>query len=92
MPQDLATFLLVRGPFAWLGYGWQGCTNDDVLSKYGVWGPELDEDYGEPVDTRCMETAPGSEIFTRKWTKATVDLDCKNWVGTIKMNDGRVFQ
>jgi len=25
--QDLATFLLVRGPFAWLGYTWSGCTD-----------------------------------------------------------------
>lgn len=25
--QDLATFLLVRGPYAWLGYEWSGCTD-----------------------------------------------------------------
>jgi len=23
--EDLATYLLVRGPYAWLGYGWLGC-------------------------------------------------------------------
>merc|ERR1712032_1806047 len=25
--QDLATFLLVRGPYAWIGYVWSGCTD-----------------------------------------------------------------
>jgi hypothetical protein len=34
--QDLATFLLVRGPFAWLGYGWNGCLNDKPSCSSGV--------------------------------------------------------
>ena len=25
--QDLATFLLGRGPYVWLGFGWSGCTD-----------------------------------------------------------------
>ena len=25
---DLANFLLVRGPHAWLGHGWHGCSLD----------------------------------------------------------------
>jgi hypothetical protein len=33
--QDLASFLVVRGPYAWLGYGWQGCTNGDVHAVHG---------------------------------------------------------
>ena len=24
--QDLAAFMLIRGPYAWLGYSWMGCT------------------------------------------------------------------
>lgn len=93
--QDLASFLLVRGPYAWLGYGWQGCTSGDLHayhgSGYAKWGTELDEDYGEPLE-RCHETAAGSEVFERKWSKATVQLDCKAWKGTIRMADGRVLQ
>ena len=27
--QDLATFLLVRGPYAWIGYARNGCTDED---------------------------------------------------------------
>lgn len=80
---------------AWLGYGWQGCTNGDVHSArgsgYGKWSSELDEDYGEPLES-CHETSPGSEVFERKWSKATVQLDCKAWKGTITMADGRVLQ
>ena len=30
--QDLATFLLVRGPYAWLGYVWSGCTDSGYPS------------------------------------------------------------
>ena len=52
----------------------------------------MDEDYGEPVDERCHETSAGSEVFQRKWTKATVQMDCKAWRGTITMADGRVLQ
>ena len=92
--QDLASFMLVRGPYAWLGYGWQGCTNGDthgMASGYGLWGKEMDEDFGHPLET-CHETAEGSEVFERKWSKATVQLDCKAWKGTIKMADGRLLE
>ena len=34
----------------------------------------------------CKETAKGSEVFVREWTKATVTLDCKNWLGNISMH------
>ena len=33
----------------------------------------------------CKETAAGSEVFTREYTKSTVSLDCKAWKGSIKM-------
>lgn len=86
--QDLASFLLIRGPYAWLGYSWMGCFNDKgdptcASIKYHF-PPELGVDYGEPLST-CSETAPGSEIFTRKWSKATVTLNCKTWEGNITM-------
>jgi len=93
--QDLATFLLVRGPYAWLGYGWQGCTEGPthgMQSGYGFWGKEMDENYGEPLEATCTETSPGSQVFERKWSLATVQLDCKAWRGKITMKDGRVFQ
>ncbi len=31
---DLASFMLVRGDYAWLGYGWIGCTLDKVPGSY----------------------------------------------------------
>ena len=43
----------------------------------------LNADYGEPVDAVCQETAPNSQIFTRKWTKATVSMDCNTYTPTI---------
>jgi hypothetical protein len=40
LKQDLANFLLIRGPFAWLGHGWKGC------SKNYPFPPEFNLDYG----------------------------------------------
>jgi len=102
--QDLATFLLVRGPFAWIGYTWSGCTDtayppgcnldcnaDDckpcrfpkARDSAPFTKPEgLGADYGEPVGY-CKETADGSGVFRRQWTKADVELDCTTFTATI---------
>jgi hypothetical protein len=45
---DLANFLLVRGPHAWLGHGWLGCSH-----KY-EYPAVLNADYGEPTEL-CHE-------------------------------------
>ena len=45
----------------------------------------LHTDYGMPVGT-CVETAPNSSIFTREYTKATVQVDCAKWEGTVTMH------
>jgi len=79
--QDVANFLLVRGPHAWLGHGWSGC------SKQYEWPAQLDADYGEPVDKICTETAPGSGVFTREWSKASIKMDCNSWKPTIMFKD-----
>ena len=76
--QDLANFLLIRGPYGWLGHGWKGC------SRTYLFPPELEADYGEPTGL-CAETAPNSGVFTREWTKASVQMDCNTWTPTIKM-------
>ena len=74
--QDIVNFLLVRGPYALLGHGWLGCSR-----TYEV-PPAINGDYGEPT-ALCGETAPGSGVFTRDWTKATVAMDCNSWTPTI---------
>ena len=45
---------------------------------------QLNWDYGEPTGL-CKETAPNSGVFTRDWTKATVQMDCNSWTPTITM-------
>ena len=74
---DIAAFLLVRGPYAWLGHGWSGCGSASY--EYPT---ELDGDYGEPLGL-CRETSPGSAVFTRQWTNANVTLDCNTWTANI---------
>ena len=78
LAQDLANFLLVRGDYAYLGHGWLGC------SKFYHFPPELNADYGTPTGL-CSETAAGSGVFVREWTRSTVQMDCNSWTPTITM-------
>jgi hypothetical protein len=87
--RDVATFLLVRGAFAWLGHGWIGCTSGSKAANETQYmrPAALDVDYGEPDDggAGCTETAPNSGVFTRQWTKAAVSVDCNALEGRINM-------
>jgi len=74
--QDVAIFLLVRGEYAWIGFGWIGCGGPWVRP------PQLDVDYGAPTSD-CKEIQPG--VFSREYSKATVTMDCPNYKATIKM-------
>eukprot|EP01079_Euglenida_sp_SAG-EU17-18_P006453 gene6453-6223_t len=77
--EDLANFLLIRGPYAWFGYGWRGCG-----AEYAYNRQLLDADYGEPTGL-CDETAPGSGVFQRDWSKAFVQVNCNTWSADIRM-------
>lgn len=74
--EDLATFLLLRGPYAWLGYGWVGCN-----AQY-EFRPELKIDYGTPLEY-CKETQPN--VFEREYTKAVAQMNCNTWSGSVKV-------
>lgn len=80
--QNLATFLLIRGPYAYLGYGVWGMSWP--ANELPTRPPELELDYGEPREL-CRETAKDSQIFTREWSKASVQINCKTWEAIIKM-------
>jgi hypothetical protein len=73
--QDLARFLLVRGPYSYIGWQWVGCS--DSYDR----PPQLEHDYGVPVDAVCREAAPG--VFEREWTSGMVRMDCNNWTATL---------
>ena len=73
MKQDLANFLLIRGPYAWLGHAWKGC------SKEYPFPAEFHLDYGEPVDEICSEQANHSGVFTREWDNVIVEMNCNTW-------------
>jgi len=75
--EDLATFLLVRGPYAWLGYGWVGCITDYEFPS------QLSQDFGKPTESSYSEVGT-SGVFTRKWSKATVSFDCNAWKGSVQ--------
>lgn len=77
--QDLAAFLLTRGPYAWIGYGWTGC----VDATHPFTRPaSLDTEYGDPAGD-CSESSPG--VFTREYTAASISLDCNSFTANITM-------
>jgi hypothetical protein len=77
--QATAQFLLTRGPFAWIGFfNWQ--FDDSVVRPRPV---EWDTDYGVP-EGPCTETAKGSGMFSRSWSKATVTWNCHTATGEIQ--------
>jgi hypothetical protein len=82
--QDTAQFLLVRGPHAWLGYGWSSCPPPASFVR----PPEVDVDYGEPLGF-CAETAPGSGVWSREYTKYSVSLDCASFTATLTPKEER---
>ena len=46
----------------------------------------LQVDYGEPSGL-CSEIRPG--VFRRNYSKATVEMDCARWKGSIEMKDAQ---
>lgn len=75
---DIANFQLIRGAHAFLGSGWQGC---DPKLRY-EYPPELDSDFGEPTGL-CAETAAGSGVFVRDFSRASVQMDCTTWTPKV---------
>ena len=92
LQQDLANFLLTRSPYSWLGWGWDNApayrSKSGGCSRPYTFPDEFNLDYGEPAAGAaglCKETAAGSEVFRREFSKATVQMDCKQWKGSITM-------
>merc|ERR1712187_243564 len=87
LTQDLAAFLLLRGPYAWIGYNWVGCVGSPPLDR-GKRPQDIEYprafafDYGTPWGT-CKETGVDTKVFTRKWTNAHVTLDCHDFTAKI---------
>jgi len=85
--QDVAAFLLARGPHAWLGWGQWGMVwpvgTPDFSNHSQPLVPlpaQLAADYGEPAGA-CAQPTPG--VFVRDWTRARVQLDCNRFEATI---------
>ena len=73
--ESIAQFLVVRGDYAWLGWGagqWDP-----------VWVPEFLMDVGYPTTT-CSQTSPG--VFSRGWTYGTASFDCNTYTGSVPVN------
>lgn len=63
--EQLAGFLLARGPHAWMGHGW-------IAGAHPIWYPEWDVDFGEPIAPPRFD----GNVISRQWSKFNVSLDC----------------
>jgi hypothetical protein len=97
LEQDLAFFLLVRGPYAFAGWGVWGMTWPfNAEPSHGALPPmphgvplpgAFFMDYGEPVGI-CLETPSG--IFTRQWSRASVQLDCNSFQANTSLTEEKL--
>jgi len=71
--QNIAAFLITRGPYAYIGYGWMG-------SFVPPWSNLFDLNVGEPVGL-CEQTE--KNVFSRRWTKGSATLDCNTWTAKL---------
>jgi hypothetical protein len=83
--QDIAAFLLMRGDYAWLGYGvwgmsWPAGITFDSNGTAVPRPPQMDADYGSPTSGVCAEVSAG--VFARAFTRVNVTLDCNTWAST----------
>eukprot|EP00980_Cylindrotheca_fusiformis_P001847 scaffold414_cov109-Cylindrotheca_fusiformis.AAC.10 len=94
LSQDLAFFLLARGPYAYAGWGVWGMTwpfNPEPRHgqlppmPHGVPLPqEFYHDFGVPLNNMtCIEELPG--VFAREWSRASVKLDCNQFSAEIRL-------
>ena len=85
--------VLSLGPVAWIGsgyiLGWALALQYNVpanrpitISDFHV--EELQRDYGVPLG-QCEETGDDTEVFMRRWSKATATLDCRTFRASIAM-------
>jgi len=99
--EDVAFFLLARGPYAWLGWGTWGMTwpfNAEPAHgelpplPNGVPRPSLiDQDFGVPVDDAvCKEVETG--VFQRGWSTGVISLDCNTFTASLPVVGGENFQ
>eukprot|EP01064_Diplonema_japonicum_P020338 TRINITY_DN295_c1_g1_i1.p1 TRINITY_DN295_c1_g1~~TRINITY_DN295_c1_g1_i1.p1 ORF type:complete len:427 (+),score=126.79 TRINITY_DN295_c1_g1_i1:46-1326(+) len=87
LTQDIAAFLLMRGPYAYVGAGiwgmsWPAGVQWDKKQPEQKRPKAMDTDYGSPLG---LATEPKTNTFVREYTKSTVTLDCNNFFATIVM-------
>jgi len=73
-----AEFLLTRGDFAWIGYGFINCSGTDWVRP-----KEWDADYGGIALSPCSETSLGSGVFRRQYPNAVAEWNCHTAEGSI---------
>ena len=75
--QSVAGFLIVRGPTAYLGYGWESDQTD--------WQEVFLLQVGEPLGL-CV--SPSNGVFVREWTYGNMTLDCGKWEAVVPHSSG----
>ena len=70
--QSIASFLIVRPPIAFLGWGFPSNINN--------WHPSFLYNVGEPLGL-CYSPAPN--VYTRAWTYGNVTMNCASFTASV---------
>lgn len=70
--QTLAAFLVARGPYSWIGNGWES----DDRNFHDVYYLQP----GTPLGL-CLESP--ANVFSRVWTEGTAVIDCNTWTSSL---------
>ncbi len=73
--QVIAGFLIARGPYWWLGYGWQGCSETAPYLS-----PLLDTDVGLPINN-CTQVSSG--VYARNYTNGYAQINCNSYTAIL---------
>ena len=71
--QSIASFLIVRGPVAYIGWGWESGAANQYVEEFGY-------QVGEPQGG-CSELSPG--VFSRPWSYGDAVLNCSSWEAVV---------
>jgi len=72
--QTLAAFLIGRGPYAYVGYGWNGQPLPEWDAMWDMY------DVGTPVNL-CSQVSSG--VYARNYTNGYATLNCNTWTAEL---------
>jgi hypothetical protein len=80
LKQQVASFLLMRGDYAYIGWGeWGMVWPSSVAFPDLVWNLDV----GDPIDETCYRVRDADNTFERRYSNVVVRMDCDTFEASI---------